>query len=177
MGITRSPLPSCSVACSITQIYFNYPKLYPIGYYSFALHQYIYVFAEISSLHLFIVLIHFFETDNTPPSPSSFRMNLKLDGKRYPCFTNKGMNRQSCWKPKCSTGWSCSDSNRLLLPGRHRHVDPNRWRLISSNIKQLMKTLLICFVELDDAIRACHIVDEQIQVAFAQSSLPGRAMA
>ena len=30
-------------------------------------------------------------------------------------------------------------------------------------------------VELDDAIRARHIVDEQIQVAFAQSNLAGRA--
>ena len=31
------------------------------------------------------------------------------------------------------------------------------------------------FVELDDAIRARHIVDDQMQVAFAQSNLAGRA--
>ena len=31
------------------------------------------------------------------------------------------------------------------------------------------------FIELDDAIRARHIVDEQMQVAFAQSNLAGRA--
>ena len=30
------------------------------------------------------------------------------------------------------------------------------------------------FVELDDAIRARYIIDEQIQVAFAQSNLAGR---
>ena len=36
-------------------------------------------------------------------------------------------------------------------------------------------SLLRWFVELDDAIRARHIVDEQMQVAFAQSNLAGRA--
>ena len=35
-------------------------------------------------------------------------------------------------------------------------------------------SLLRWFVELDDAIRARHIVDEQMQVAFAQSNLAGR---
>ena len=36
-------------------------------------------------------------------------------------------------------------------------------------------SLLRWFVELDDAIRACHIVDEQMQIAFAQPNLAGRA--
>ena len=36
-------------------------------------------------------------------------------------------------------------------------------------------SLLRWFVELDDAIRARHIVDEQMQVAFAQSNLARRA--
>ena len=35
-------------------------------------------------------------------------------------------------------------------------------------------SLLRWFVELDDAIRACHIVDEQMQVTFAQANLAGR---
>ena len=30
-------------------------------------------------------------------------------------------------------------------------------------------------MELDDAIQACHIVDEQMQIAFAQSNLAVRA--
>ena len=36
-------------------------------------------------------------------------------------------------------------------------------------------SLLRWFVELDDAIRARHIVDEEMQMAFAQSNLAGRA--
>ena len=36
-------------------------------------------------------------------------------------------------------------------------------------------SLLRYFVELDDAIRASHIIDEQLQIAFAQSNLAGRA--
>ena len=36
-------------------------------------------------------------------------------------------------------------------------------------------SLLRWFAELDDAIRASHIVDEQMQVAFAQLNLAGRA--
>ena len=36
-------------------------------------------------------------------------------------------------------------------------------------------SLLRWFVELDDAIRARHIVDEQMQVALSQSKLAGRA--
>ena len=36
-------------------------------------------------------------------------------------------------------------------------------------------SLLRWFIELNDAIRARHIVDEQMQVAFAQSNLAGRA--
>ena len=36
------------------------------------------------------------------------------------------------------------------------------------------ESLLRWFVELDDAIRARHIVDKQMQVAFAQSNLAGR---
>ena len=36
-------------------------------------------------------------------------------------------------------------------------------------------SLLRWFVELDDAIRARHIVDEEMQIAFAQSNLAGRA--
>ena len=36
-------------------------------------------------------------------------------------------------------------------------------------------SLLRWFVEQDDAIRARHIVDEEIQIAFAQSNLAGRA--
>ena len=36
-------------------------------------------------------------------------------------------------------------------------------------------SLLRWFVELDDAIKARHIVDEEMQIAFAQSNLAGRA--
>ena len=36
-------------------------------------------------------------------------------------------------------------------------------------------SLLRWFVELDDSIRARHIVDEEMQIAFAQSNLAGRA--
>ena len=36
-------------------------------------------------------------------------------------------------------------------------------------------SLLRWFEELDDAIRARHIVDEEMQIAFAQSNLAGRA--
>ena len=38
-----------------------------------------------------------------------------------------------------------------------------------------MKTLLKWFVEIDEAIRAFHIVDVKMHVAFAQPNLAGRA--
>ena len=48
-------------------------------------------------------------------------------------------------------------------------IDISKYRVVEED------SLVRWFVELDDAIRARHIVDEKMQVAFAQSNLAGRA--
>ena len=53
---------------------------------------------------------------------------------------------------------------------------PETLKINISKYRRVEKdSLLRWFVELDDAIRARHIIDEQMQVAFAQSNSAGRA--
>ena len=53
---------------------------------------------------------------------------------------------------------------------------PETFKIDTSKYKRVVEdSQLWWFVELDDAIRAPHILDEQMQVAFSQSNLAGRA--
>ena len=62
------------------------------------------------------------------------------------------------------------------VPGMTQTRRPETLKIDISKYRGVEEdSLLRWFVELDDAIRARHIVDEQMQVAFAQSNLAGRA--
>ena len=52
---------------------------------------------------------------------------------------------------------------------------PETLKIDISKYRGVEDSLFRWFVELDGAIRARHIVEEQMQVAFAQSNLAGRA--
>ena len=62
------------------------------------------------------------------------------------------------------------------VPGMTQTRRPETLKIDISKYRGVEKdSLLRWFVELDDAIRARHIIDEQMQIAFAQSNLAGRA--
>ena len=65
---------------------------------------------------------------------------------------------------------------QTTLPGMTHMRRPETLKVDISKYRGVEEdSLLRWFVELDDGIRARHIVDEQMQVAFAQSNLTGRA--
>ena len=65
---------------------------------------------------------------------------------------------------------------QTTVPGMTHTRRPEPLKIDISKYREVEEdSLLRWFVELDDAIRARHIVDEQMQVAFAQSNLAGRA--
>ena len=62
------------------------------------------------------------------------------------------------------------------VPGMTQTRRPETLKIDISKYRGVEEdSLLRWFVELDDAIRARHIIDEQMQIAFAQSNLTGRA--
>ena len=65
---------------------------------------------------------------------------------------------------------------QTAVPGATHARRPETLKIGISKYREVEgDSLLRKFVELDDAIRARHIVDEEMQVAFAQSKLAGRA--
>ena len=66
--------------------------------------------------------------------------------------------------------------SQTAVPGPTHARRPETLKIDISKYRGVEEdSLLRWFVELDDAIRARHISDEQMQVAFAQSNLAGRA--
>ena len=63
----------------------------------------------------------------------------------------------------------------MLLSGRHTRRTKSLKIDISKYKGDIEDSLLIWFVDVDDAIRDHHVVDEQMQVSIFQSYLAGRA--
>ena len=95
--------------------------------------------------------------------------------KKVALIHQQGSQQTEMWDNRVLNTSICWDSSRLLLPGRHTR-QPESLKIDISKYKGADEdSLLRWFVELDDAVRAHHVVDEKMQITFAQSNLAGRA--
>ena len=111
-----------------------------------------------------------------PLSPSSFKMNLTLNGKRVAFLHQQGSQQIELLREQSAQQFELLRQQQAAATGSTHSRRPELLKNDISEYKAAEEdSLLICFVELDEDIRACHIVDEKMQVVLAQSHLVGRA--